>query len=153
MCSSRGRSRGRPARGRAVGEFELLAQAVIVTSGGIGANHELVRKNWPKTVGRGSQEHDLRGARSRRRPDACDQRGRGREHRQPRPDVALHRGDPVTGTRSGAGHGIRILPGPSPLWLDATGKRLPVPLFPGFDTLGTLEHIIGKPAMTTHGSC
>jgi uncharacterized protein len=38
-------------------------------------------------------------------------------------------------------HGIRILPGPSSLWLDATGKRLPVPLFPGFDTLGTLEHI------------
>jgi predicted oxidoreductase len=41
-----------------------------------------------------------------------------------------------------ARHGIRILPGPSSLWLDATGKRLPVPLFPGFDTLGTLEHIM-----------
>jgi predicted oxidoreductase len=40
-------------------------------------------------------------------------------------------------------HGSRILPGPSSLWLDATGKRLPVPLFPGFDTLGTLEHIMG----------
>jgi predicted oxidoreductase len=39
-------------------------------------------------------------------------------------------------------HGIRILPGPSSLWLDATGQRLPVPLFPGFDTLGTLEHIM-----------
>jgi hypothetical protein len=39
-------------------------------------------------------------------------------------------------------HGIRILPGPSSLWLDATGRRLPVPLFPGFDTLGTLEHIM-----------
>ena len=40
------------------------------------------------------------------------------------------------------GHGIRILPGPSSLWLDARGKRLPVPLYPGFDTLGTLEHIM-----------
>jgi predicted oxidoreductase len=40
-----------------------------------------------------------------------------------------------------AQHGIRILPGPSSLWLDATGNRLPVPLFPGFDTLGTLAHI------------
>ena len=39
------------------------------------------------------------------------------------------------------GHGIRILPGPSSLWLDATGRRLPVPLFPGFDTLGTLAHL------------
>ena len=38
-------------------------------------------------------------------------------------------------------HGIRILPGPSSLWLDATGKRLPAPLYPGFDTLGTLEHL------------
>src|SRR5690606_37385270 len=40
-----------------------------------------------------------------------------------------------------ARHGIRILPGPSSIWLDATGRRLPVPLFPGFDTLGTLEHL------------
>ena len=39
------------------------------------------------------------------------------------------------------GHGIRILPGPSSLWFDAIGRRLPVPLFPGFDTLGTLEHL------------
>lgn len=41
-----------------------------------------------------------------------------------------------------ARHGIRILPGPSSLWLDARGRRLPVPLFPGFDTLGTLDHIM-----------
>jgi predicted oxidoreductase len=27
------------------------------------------------------------------------------------------------------------------VWLDATGQRLPVPLFPGFDTLGTLAHL------------
>jgi uncharacterized protein len=40
-------------------------------------------------------------------------------------------------------HGIRILPGPSSLWLDAVGRRLPVPLYPGFDTLGTLAHIMG----------
>src|SRR5207342_1792479 len=50
----------------------------------------------------------------------------------------LHNWDPIW-----PGHGIRILPGPSSLWLDATGKRLPPPLFPGFDTLGTLEHIMG----------
>ena len=49
-------------------------------------------------------------------------------------------------------HGIRILPGPSSLWLDATGNRLPVPLFPGFDTLGTLEHIV-RTATSTPGSC
>ncbi len=38
-------------------------------------------------------------------------------------------------------HGIRILPGPSSLWLDSTGRRLPAPLFPGFDTLATMEHL------------
>ena len=49
----------------------------------------------------------------------------------------IHNWDPIWPM-----HGIRILPGPSSLWLDATGKRLPVPLFPGFDTLGTLAHIM-----------
>jgi predicted oxidoreductase len=38
-------------------------------------------------------------------------------------------------------HGIRILPGPSSLWLDAAGTRFPAPLFPGFDTLETMRHI------------
>jgi predicted oxidoreductase len=38
-------------------------------------------------------------------------------------------------------HAIRILSGPSPLWMDACGKRLPTPLFPGFDTIGSLEYI------------
>jgi predicted oxidoreductase len=38
-------------------------------------------------------------------------------------------------------HGIRILPGPSSLWFDALGRRLPGPLYPGFDTLGTLAHL------------
>src|SRR5262249_17786387 len=38
-------------------------------------------------------------------------------------------------------HGIRILSGPSPLWLDARGRRLPVPLVPGFDSLGALAHL------------
>jgi predicted oxidoreductase len=38
-------------------------------------------------------------------------------------------------------HGIRILPGPSSMWFDAVGERLPAPLYPGFDTLGTLAHL------------
>ena len=39
------------------------------------------------------------------------------------------------------GHAIRILPGPSSMWFDARGNRLPAPLLPGFDTLGTLDHL------------
>src|SRR5205085_954408 len=34
-----------------VGGFELHAPAVIVTSGGIGANHDLVRELWPERLG------------------------------------------------------------------------------------------------------
>ncbi len=43
--------------------------------------------------------------------------------------------------RSGRTTASASCQGPSSLWLDAR-NRLPVPLFPGFDTLGTLEHIM-----------
>ncbi len=39
-------------------------------------------------------------------------------------------------------HGIRILPGPSSIWLDAEGNRFDAPNYPGFDTLSTLEAIM-----------
>jgi predicted oxidoreductase len=51
----------------------------------------------------------------------------------------LHNWDPVW-----PGHGIRILPGPSSLWIDATGRQLPAPLFPGFDSLGALRQILAN---------
>ncbi|MGZ5840405.1 MAG: FAD-binding dehydrogenase, partial [Xanthobacteraceae bacterium] len=44
--------RGRKSSREVVGAFECRAQAVIVTSGGIGANHALVRQNWPRRLGR-----------------------------------------------------------------------------------------------------
>ena len=134
------------ARGQAssrvqVGEFELEAQAVIVTSGGIGANHELVRKNWPSRLGE-APKNMICGV-----PDHVDGRMLAISEAAGasiiNPDRMWHytegiaNWDPIW-----TKHGIRILPGPSPLWLDATGARLPVPLFPGFDTLGTLEHIM-----------
>src|SRR5690606_16984587 len=34
-----------------VGDFELRAAAVIIASGGIGGNHDLVRRNWPERLG------------------------------------------------------------------------------------------------------
>ena len=124
-----------------VGEFELAAQAVIVTSGGIGGNHDLVR-----ATGRS-------GSARRRRTwsPACPRTSTGGCSRSPRPPAATSSTPTAcgttsrasaTGTRSGTDHGIRILPGPSSLWLDALGRRLPAPLFPGFDTLGTLAHIM-----------
>jgi predicted oxidoreductase len=134
------------ARGQAssrveTGEFELHAQTVIVTSGGIGANHELVRKNWPARLGE-APKNMICGV-----PDHVDGRMLAISEAAGasiiNPDRMWHY---VEGIRNWdpiwSRHGIRILPGPSPLWLDATGERLPVPLFPGFDTLGTLEHIM-----------
>jgi predicted oxidoreductase len=134
-------ARGQASSRTETGKFELQAQAVIVTSGGIGANHELVRKNWPSRLGE-APKNMICGV-----PDHVDGRMLAISEAAGasiiNPDRMWHY---VEGIRNWnpiwSRHGIRILPGPSPLWLDATGRRLPVPLFPGFDTLGTLEHIM-----------
>ncbi|MGX1839481.1 FAD-binding dehydrogenase [Streptomyces diastaticus] len=136
-----GADRGRASSREVAGAFELRAQAVIVTSGGIGGNHDLVRRNWPERLGTPPRKL-LSGV-----PAHVDGLML---------DVAAEAGgNLINGDRMWhytegienwnpiwARHGIRILPGPSSVWLDATGNRLPVPLFPGFDTLGTLEHIM-----------
>ncbi|WP_328988755.1 FAD-binding dehydrogenase [Kribbella sp. NBC_01245] len=124
-----------------VEDFELKAQAVIVTSGGIGGNHDLVRANWPERLGK-APEHMISGvpAHVDGRMLGITQTAGGRvvnEDRMWHYTEGIHNWDPIWPM-----HGIRILPGPSSLWFDATGKRLPVPLFPGFDTLGTLAHIM-----------
>jgi predicted oxidoreductase len=123
-----------------VGDFSVRAQAVIVTSGGIGGDQDLVRKNWPSRLGT-SPRHMLSGvpAHVDGRMLAITERASGRVVNLDRMwhyTEGLQNVDPVW-----AGHGIRILPGPSSLWLDAEGRRLPPPLFPGFDTLSTLEHL------------
>ncbi len=123
-----------------VGEFELSAQAVVVTSGGIGGNHDLVRENWPARLGP-VPKRLLSGV-----PAHVDGRmlqiAEDAGGRVINPDRMWHYTEGIANhSPIWARHGIRILPGPSSLWLDATGTRLPVPLFPGFDTLGTLAHI------------
>ncbi len=123
-----------------VGEFEFRAPAVIVTSGGIGGNTELVRKNWPERMGRVPGQL-LTGvpAHVDGRMIAITEDAGGRVINRDRMwhyTEGITNYDPVW-----PNHGIRILPGPSSLWLDAGGRRLPGPLYPGFDTLGTLEHI------------
>jgi predicted oxidoreductase len=132
--------RGQASSREVVGEFELHTQAVIVTSGGIGANHELVRRNWPKRYGQPPKTM-LSGV-----PDHVD--GRMLEvvantgGRIINPDRMWHYTEGIRNhSPIWSRHGIRILPGPSSLWIDACGRRLPPPLFPGSDTLGTLEHI------------
>ena len=122
-------------------DFELRAQAVIVTSGGIGGNPDLVRANWPARLGTAPAKL-VAGvpAHVDGRMLAITEAAGGHVINGDRMwhyTEGVHNHSPVW-----ADHGIRILPGPSSVWLDAAGKRLPVPLFPGFDTLGTLEHIM-----------
>jgi predicted oxidoreductase len=132
--------RGAPSNRTVTGDFDVRAEAVIVTSGGIGGNHDLVRAQWPTRMGPPPLKM-LSGV-----PAHVDGRMLGISERA---GARLINGDRMWHYVEGienyapvwARHGIRILPGPSSLWLDATGARLPAPLFPGFDTLGTLEHI------------
>jgi predicted oxidoreductase len=133
--------RGQKSSRTAIGEFSLTAPVVLVTSGGIGGDHDLVRANWPARLGTPPQ-HMISGV-----PDHVDGRmlvisqhaGANviNEDRMWHYTEGIRNWDPIWSR-----HGIRIIPGPSSLWLDATGRRLPPPLFPGFDTLGTLAHIM-----------
>ncbi|HEX2143267.1 MAG TPA: FAD-binding dehydrogenase [Glycomyces sp.] len=135
-------ARGVVSNREALGEFSLSAEAVVVTSGGIGGNFDLVRENWPARLG-APPRRLVSGV-----PAHVDGRMLGiaekaggnliNRDRMWHYTEGIENWDPIW-----PHHGIRILPGPSSLWLDATGKRLPAPLFPGFDTLGTLEHIMG----------
>ena len=132
--------RGVPSSRKSVGQFEFRASAVIVTSGGIGGNHDMVRANWPKRMGR-VPEQLLCGvpAHVDGRMIAITEKAGARVINRDRMwhyTEGITNYDPIWPL-----HGIRIIPGPSSLWLDAKGKRLPVPLYPGFDTLGTLEYI------------
>jgi hypothetical protein len=136
-----GVARGQKSSREVVGAFALKAQAVIVTSGGIGADHELVRKYWPQRLGPPPQRM-ITGV-----PDHVD--GRMLAITEAAGGIIINR-DRMWHYPEGVKnwnpiwteHAIRVIPGPSALWLDARGKRLPVPLYPGFDTLGTLQHIM-----------
>jgi len=44
-------ARGEASSREVVGDFAFHAQALMVTSGGIGGNHSLIRKNWPSRLG------------------------------------------------------------------------------------------------------
>ena len=133
--------RGKSSSRKVTGDFTLHAQAVIVASGGIGGNHDLVRQNWPKRLG-DAPKNMISGV-----PEHVDGRMIGITEaagaRLINRDRMWHY---VEGIQNWSPiwprHGIRILPGPSSMWFDACGTRLPSPLFPGSDTLGQLHYIM-----------
>ncbi|UTS81109.1 FAD-binding dehydrogenase [Phaeobacter piscinae] len=125
-----------------IGEFEVYAPSVLVASGGIGGNLDAVRKNWPV---------ERLGPAPRRMVSGVPFHVDGRmipiaeaagghvinADRMWHYTEGLRNWDPIW-----PNHGIRILPGPSSMWFDARGDRLPAPYLPGFDTLGTLREIL-----------
>lgn len=132
--------RGVSSNRQIIGDFRFSAGAVIVASGGIGGDLDLVRAAWPARLG-AAPRRMVAGV-----PAHVDGRMLGLSEavgaRVINRDRMWHY---VEGVRNWdpvwPNHGIRILPGPSSLWLDAHGQRLPPPLFPGYDTLGTLAHL------------
>lgn len=133
--------RGGSSSRNVIGDFEVRASSVIVASGGIGGNHDLVRKSWPVERLGPPPKHMVAGV-----PAHVDGRmlaiteAAGGEiingDRMWHYTEGLKNWDPIW-----PNHGIRILPGPSSFWCDADGNRFPAPAMPGFDTLGTLKAI------------
>ncbi|MEM1377507.1 MAG: FAD-binding dehydrogenase [Pseudomonadota bacterium] len=125
-----------------IGDFQLHAPAVMVTSGGIGGNFEMVRENWPRERLGNPPEKLISGV-----PDHVDgsmipvtQTAGGNlinKDRMWHYTEGVKNWDPVW-----PHHGIRILPGPSSLWFDAEGNRFAPPAMPGFDTMSTLKMIL-----------
>ncbi|MFD1204355.1 FAD-binding dehydrogenase [Sporosarcina contaminans] len=132
--------RGEKSSRTVIGDFTYKATAVVVTSGGIGANFDLVRENWPTRLGI-PPKRMISGvpAHVDGRMLSITEKAGGRivnKDRMWHYTEGIQNWNPIWPL-----HGIRILPGPSSIWLDAEGNRFPAPNFPGFDTLGTLQAI------------
>jgi predicted oxidoreductase len=126
-----------------VGEFEHRAPAVVVTSGGIGHNHDLMRANWPTDRVGPAPEHLISGV-----PAHVDGRMLGitetaggrivNRDRMWAYTEGIHNWDPIW-----PDHAIRILPGPSSMWFDANGRRLTgMSGVPGADSIGAMTQIL-----------
>ncbi len=133
--------RGEATNRDVTGDFKIKADQVIVASGGIGGNFDLVRRNWdasksgplPEKLVSGVPEH-VDGLLLDILKDAgVDLINTDRMWHY---TEGVQNWDPIW-----PHHGIRILPGPSSMWFDATGDRLPAPCMPGFDTMSTLHEI------------
>ena len=132
--------RGAGSTREATCEFEERAAAVLLATGGIGGNEELVRSLWPEELGTMPEDfvHVVPASVDGAGMLAAERAGARWIHRDRmwHYTEGIRNWDPVW-----RGHGIRILPGPSSLWIDARGHRLPAPAYPGFDTTGTLRHL------------
>ena len=139
--------RGAPSNRETTGEFELNADAVIITTGGIGGNHDIVRRNWPARMGTppASMITGVPAYVDGRMLDIAADSGVRMVNRDRmwHYTEGVQNWDPIWPK-----HAIRILPGPSSMWFDALGRRLPAPYLPGYDTLGTLRYLRTTPEIS-----
>ncbi|WP_299418791.1 FAD-binding dehydrogenase [uncultured Shimia sp.] len=142
VLSEDGAERGRSTSREVVGDFEHRAEAVVITSGGIGGDHDIVRRYWPEERLGTAPKRMVAGV-----PDYVD----GQMQRVAEgAGAGIINGDRMWHYTEGLAnwdpiwpnHGIRILPGPSSMWFDALGDRMEAPYLPGFDSLGTLKRIL-----------
>lgn len=134
--------RGASTNREPVGDFDLAAEAVILTSGGIGGNHDAVRAVWPTHrlgPAPGCMVAGVPDYVDGQMAQAAKQAGAAaiNEDRMWHYTEGLANWDPIW-----PNHGIRVLPGPSSMWFDANGDRMEAPCLPGFDTLATLKRIL-----------
>ncbi len=135
-------ARGQKTNRDPAGDFAFAAPSVIVTSGGIGGNFEMVRKVWP-TERLGPAPKDMVAgvpAHVDGRMIAISEGAGGHVINGDRMwhyTEGVKNWDPIWPS-----HGIRILPGPSSMWFDARGNRFAPPALPGFDSVGTLREIL-----------
>lgn len=133
-------NRGEPSSRKIIDTFTYDVDNFVISTGGIGANQDMIKKNWPKRLGT-PPNYMIQGV-----PDSTD--GKMIELSESlgvnivnkdcmwHYTEGIHNHSPIW-----TKHGIRIIPGPSSIWLDAKGNRMSAPDFPGFDTLHSLETI------------
>lgn len=133
-------NRGEPSSREIIDTFAYDVDDLVISTGGIGANHDMIKKNWPKYLGT-PPKYMIQGV-----PDSTDGKmielsetlgvNIVNKDRMWHYTEGIHNHSPIWSK-----HGIRIIPGPSSIWLDAKGNRMSAPDFPGFDTLHSLETI------------
>ncbi|MBG9211568.1 MULTISPECIES: FAD-binding dehydrogenase [Mammaliicoccus] len=133
-------NRGEPSSRKIIDTFTYDVDNLVISTGGIGANQDMIKKNWPKRLGT-PPNYMIQGV-----PDSTD--GKMIELSESlgvnivNKDRMWHYTEGIHNHSSiWTKHGIRIIPGPSSIWLDAKGNRMSAPDFPGFDTLHSLETI------------
>ncbi len=127
--------------------FDIRGDAVLISTGGVGGNLDAVRRAWPEERLGAMPDDMVVGVPAHVDGRGIEIAGDAGAHLINRDRMwhyteGMANWDPVW-----PGHGIRIIPGPSSLWFDANGNRLPAPLIPGADTVATMKHILS----TGHG--